>query len=163
MNYHSGRGWREVNNALLVYRFDPAAFPGIVFYMATHKYVANIKGGYFYRFYPKLPKTVTKSKDEETQGYLFDMGIYNPGEDITHANTRTEFHGQFIDRIIEKDRHIIILLCQCEYFITDLGTRQQEQRTLSSTIHIHVPVRLYNYDFEKNKIYSITLDEIIEL
>lgn len=165
MNYHSGRGWREVRTGTTrFYRFDPAAFPGIVFYMATHKYLKNIEGGYYYRYQPNLPQPIPRlTKDKKPyQTNLFELGIRNPVEEARNTMQRS-LTGSFQDKYHDKAGHIILLLHQSEIVLTDLMTGGQEIRKLSSTIEIEVTPKLYSYPFEKNKIYSITIDEIFPL
>lgn len=132
--------------------------------MANHKYLKNVQGGYYYRFQPNLP-TFEPRKPQDKEKYqlaLFDLGIRNPPEEYKPAMQR-KLYGSFQDKYHDKAGYIILLLCQAEITITDLLTRQQEERKLSSTIEIEVTPKLYSYPFEKNKIYLITIDEIIPL
>lgn len=132
--------------------------------MATHKYLKNVEGGYYYRFQPNMPQPVPRVLKDKLlyQTSLFDLGIRNPPEEPRNTMQRV-LYGSFQDKYHDKTGYIILLLHQAEFLITDLMTRQQEVRKLSSTLEIEVTPKLYSYSFEKNKIYSITIDEIQEL
>lgn len=131
--------------------------------MAKHKYVINKDGGYFYRFYPKLPKAKLLSRDQPAQAKLFSDPLPppNPHEDDAHANVKKSIHGVFVHKYIEKDDHCIVLLAQAGILLVDACTNDQEKRLLSSEIHIFVSKDQYNYPFEKDKVYFITTDEIM--
>lgn len=134
--------------------------------MAVHKYVFNKEGGYFYRFYPNLPKTITRVKDEEnpTQLELFALANKrNEPEDSSHANVAKFLAGKFLMKEFDSPHYIVKLLSECEITFTDTLFKTQETRMLYSILHIAVPPKLYNHPFMDGKLYSITIDSIIEL
>lgn len=134
--------------------------------MATHKYVFNKEGGYYYRFYPNLPKTITKITDEEnpTQLELFALtNKRNQPEDSNHANVARTLSGKFIMKEFDSPHYIVKLLSECEITITDINFKSQETRTLYSILHIAVPPKLYNHAFKDGKLYCLTIDSITEL
>ncbi len=124
--------------------------------MATHIMLTNKEGGYFYRFYPKLAPL--RFNDENK----LQKDLFNPAPNYSKTNVMASLHGMFKDKY--NDNGLIVEFhSQCTFFITDNYTGQQEERTLNSKLLIHANDHIYNYPFEVNKIYCITVNEITEI
>lgn len=127
------------------------------FTLATHKYLTNKEGGYFYRFYPKLSRIRIDGKN------TFQATLFNPlPEESTHF-TLTDIYGKFIDKYKDGKDLIIIFLWRGEFSLTDLLLNKIEIRTLQSKILITASAEIYNYPFVKNNIYSLSVHEVKDI
>ena len=128
------------------------------FVMSKHIFIVNKDGGYFYRIYPKLSRLkFSTDKDKSVQRDLF-----NPLPDFDTHFLVSCIYGKFIDKFNDKGL-TIELLSKGEFIFTRLLTGHQEKRILQSKILIVVNESIYNYPFEKGKIYSINLNEIKDI
>ncbi len=124
--------------------------------MAVHKYMHNVEGGYWYRFYPKL--TVWHEKASEgTQRELFEGPPMSPKEKKVRS-----FYGKFLKKY--NDGYPVIEFEQAgEISIHDYYTHDTETRELVSILVICVPPEIYSYPFMDDKIYMITQTTVHEL
>lgn len=127
-------------------------------FMAKHIYLTNADGGYFYRIYPKIPSLKFKpDNDVSVQAELF-----NPPPETSGSSVLRNIYGKFIDKYNDKGL-TIELLSSGSYCITCNLTGQQENRILQSKIIVVVNDTIFNYPFIKDKIYSISINEVKEI
>lgn len=121
--------------------------------MAKHVYLTNLEGGYFYRIYPKL----SQLKFDDKNPVQADM--FNPLPEYGGYYTCKDIYGKFIDKY--NDQGLVVELhSSASILFTCLLTGTQEERILNSRSVIKVPDHIYNYNFIKNNIYSISLKEV---
>lgn len=130
------------------------------FFMLKHKLIQVTDGGYFYRFYPKLSSPNSFSRDTQKS---IQRDLFNPLEAEVKPSIVNSVYGQFQEKYEEKGKYFIRLLSKFEQSLTCLLTSKIEIRTLFSLLEIQVEKDFYNYPFDNKKVYSITVDEIIEL
>jgi hypothetical protein len=133
--------------------------PGaICYFMATHKFLTNSEGGYFYRFYPKLSMPAWFTTENPVQADMF-----NPFTDIKNPQVENTLFGKFSTKYEEKGKYKIILYTHALITFKDLHTPFEESRELRSKLIIDAPAALYKYDFIPNRIYKLTVNTITDI
>lgn len=88
--------------------------------------------------------------------------LFNPLPDLNGTITVTSLYGKFIDKYNDKGL-TIELLSEASYCITCKQTGIQQHRNLQSKIVIVVPENIYKHPFIKDKLYSISIDNVNEI
>jgi hypothetical protein len=125
--------------------------------MATHKFLTNNEGGYYYRYYPKISKHREMPHNPLTR----QLNFFPPADIKTNNNIFHELTGKFLKKTNAKE-FIVELECSGEIIFNDHYTKEREERQLKSILLIHVPKIVYDYPFIKDIIYSITYNEVTE-
>lgn len=126
--------------------------------MAKHEFLTVAEGGYFYRFYPKI-KQYKPSPREPVQRELF----FAPLPDHRLTSHHQYLSGRFLTKYFDKNHFTVELQQYGHIIFNDHYTGENEKRELTSILVIHVPDFIYNHNYHKDKIYSIPVNDVIEL